>query len=77
MSINGKPLEVWGTQGHGGYGGSGGAIVWVVGQHWYQPVHCVFAGVSNTFLDLSNPDLTHEMKVYEMAQDFAANFLWG
>jgi CubicO group peptidase (beta-lactamase class C family) len=75
LSINGVPLEVWGSQGHGGYGGAGGAVVWVKGKYW-QPVTCVFAGVSNAYLDY-NDSFTHEMRVYEMAEDFAANFLWG
>jgi CubicO group peptidase (beta-lactamase class C family) len=76
LSRDGVPLEVWGSQGHGGYGGSGGAVVWIEGTY-YGPVRCVFAGASNTYLDYDDSYYTHEMRIYEMAKDFAASFLWG
>jgi outer membrane receptor protein involved in Fe transport len=66
-SVTGSPLG----------GGTGAAVISLVGNHWYGPVKCVFAGVSNTYLDFNDSYYAHEIRVYEMAEDFSANFLWG
>ena len=67
--IKGLPIETWGSIGQGGFGGYGGAIVWVAGRDPWNSVDSNLTVSAVTNLGMTVAD------AYAMAQDFAANFM--
>jgi hypothetical protein len=67
--INSNPMDTWGSVGQGGFGGYGGAIVWVSGRDLRNSVDSNLTISAVTNLGMSVHD------AYGMAKDFAANFM--
>ena len=67
--IDGNPIDTWGSIGQGGFGGYGGATVWISGRDPWNSVDSNLAISAVTNLGMTVAD------VYAMAEDFAANFM--
>jgi CubicO group peptidase (beta-lactamase class C family) len=67
--INGNPIDTWGSIGQGGFGGYGGAIVWLAGRDPWNSVDSNLTVSAVTNLGMTVAD------AYAMAKDFAANFM--